>query len=131
MDKQCENAKVVAKYLRSHPKIEKVYYFDQFDNAEQERIYKAQCSEPGAMISFDLKGGEKECFAFLDKLHLIKLAVSLGSTESLIQHPYSMTHAGVAEDVKAKINVTEKLIRLSIGVENPTDLIADIEQALK
>jgi len=131
MDKQCENAKVVAKYLRTHSKIEKVYYFDQFEDAEQERIYKAQCSEPGAMISFDLKGGEKECFDFLDKLQLIKLAVSLGSTESLIQHPYSMTHAGVAEDVKAKINVTEKLIRLSIGVENPQDLIADIEQALK
>jgi methionine-gamma-lyase len=129
MDKQCENAKVLAKYLRNHPKIERVYYFDQFEDAEQERLYKAQCSEPGAMISFDVKGGEAECFKFLNKLKLIKLAVSLGSTESLIQHPYTMTHAGVPDDIKAKINVTDKLIRFSIGVENPLDLIADIDQA--
>ena len=129
MDKQCENAKVLAKYLRSHPKVERVYYFDQFEDAEQERLYKAQCSEPGAMISFDVKGREAECFKFLNKLKLIKLAVSLGSTESLIQHPYSMTHAGVPEDIKAKINVTDKLIRFSVGVENPLDLIADIDQA--
>lgn len=130
MEKQCENAKVVAQYLRSHPKVEKVYYFDQFEDAEQERIYKAQCSEPGAMISFDIDGGEEACFRFLNQLKLIKLAVSLGSTESLIQHPYSMTHAGVPEDIKQKINVTDKLIRLSIGVENPKDLIADLETAL-
>jgi methionine-gamma-lyase len=129
MEKQCENAKVLAKYLRSHPRVERVYYFDQFEDAEQERLYKAQCSEPGAMISFDVKGGEAECFKFLNKLKLIKLAVSLGSTESLIQHPYSMTHAGVPEDIKAKINVTDKLIRFSVGVENPLDLIADIDQA--
>jgi len=129
MDKQCENAKVLATYLRNHPKVEKVYYFDQFEDAEQERIYKAQCSEPGAMISFDLKGNEETCFQFLNKLKLIKLAVSLGSTESLIQHPYSMTHAGVPDDIKAKINVTEKLIRFSVGVEHPNDLIADMERA--
>jgi methionine-gamma-lyase len=129
MEKQCENAKVLAKYLRSHPRVERVYYFDQFEDAEQERLYKAQCSEPGAMISFDVKGREAECFKFLNKLKLIKLAVSLGSTESLIQHPYSMTHAGVPEDIKAKINVTDKLIRFSVGVENPLDLIADIDQA--
>lgn len=129
MDKQCDNAKVMAAFLRNHPKVEKVYYFDQFEDAEQERIYKAQCSEPGAMISFDIKGGEAECFSFLNKLKLIKLAVSLGSTESLIQHPYSMTHAGVAEDIKAKINVTDKMIRFSVGVEHPDDLIKDIEQA--
>ncbi len=81
------------------------------------------------MISFDVKGGESACFSFLNKLKLIKLAVSLGSTESLIQHPYSMTHAGVPEEIKAKINVTDKLVRFSVGVENPEDLIQDIEQA--
>lgn len=129
MDAQCEGAKIVAKYLRSHPLVEKVYYFDLFENAEQERIYMSQCSQPGAMISFDIKGGEMECFAFLNKLKLIKLAVSLGSTESLIQHPYTMTHAGVSEEVKAQFNITDKLIRLSIGIENPKDLIVDIEQA--
>jgi methionine-gamma-lyase len=129
MDRQCENAKVLAKYLRSHPKVEKVYYLDEFENPEQERIYKAQCSEPGAMISFDMKGGEAECFLFLNNLKLIKLAVSLGSTESLIQHPYSMTHAGVPENIKAQINVTEKLIRFSVGVENTADLILDMNEA--
>jgi methionine-gamma-lyase len=129
MDRQCENAKVLAKYLRSHPKVEKVYYLDQFEDPEQERIYKSQCSEPGAMISFDMKGGEAECFLFLNNLKLIKLAVSLGSTESLIQHPYSMTHAGVPENIKAQINVTEKLIRFSVGVENTADLILDMNEA--
>lgn len=129
MDRQCENAKVLAKYLRSHPKVEKVYYLDQFEDPEQERIYKSQCSEPGAMISFDMKGGEAECFLFLNNLKLIKLAVSLGSTESLIQHPYSMTHAGVPENIKTQINVTEKLIRFSVGVENTADLILDMNEA--
>lgn len=130
MEKQCENAKIIAQYLRKHSKIETVYYLDQFADKDQERIYNAQCSQPGAMISFDIKGGETECFKFLNQLKLIKLAVSLGSTESLIQHPHSMTHAGVPEDIKAQINVTDKLIRFSVGVENPQDLIADLEQAL-
>jgi methionine-gamma-lyase len=129
MDRQCSNAQVVAKYLRSHPKVESVYYFDEFTDPKQEAIYKAQCTAPGAMISFDIKGGEAECFRFLNQLKLIKLAVSLGSTESLIQHPHSMTHAGVAESVKQEYNVTEKLIRLSVGVEHPDDLIKDLEVA--
>lgn len=131
MDKQCENAQVLSTYLRNHPKVEKVYYFDQFDDKEQERIYKAQCVAPGAMISFDIRGGEAACFSFLNKLKLIKLAVSLGSTESLMQHPYTMTHAGVPDELKNKINVTDKLIRFSVGIENPEDIINDIAQAFE
>ena len=83
------------------------------------------------MISFDIVGGEKEAFEFLNALKLIKLAVSLGSTESLVQHPMTMTHAGVDPEHRKKINITEKMIRISVGVENAEDIINDIEQAFK
>jgi len=83
------------------------------------------------MVSFDIKGGEKEAFKFLNNLKLIKLAVSLGSTESLAQHPYTMTHAGVDQEHRDKLQITDKMIRLSIGVENANDIINDLETALK
>lgn len=130
MDRQCQTAQVIAQYLRKHEKVESVYYFDQFADPRQEAIYKNQCKAPGAMISFDIKGGEAACFAFLNQLKLIKLAVSLGSTESLAQHPYTMTHANVDEAVKREYNITDKLIRFSVGVEHPDDLIEDLERAL-
>ena len=82
------------------------------------------------MISFDIKGGENEAFKFLNSLNLIKLAVSLGGTESLAEHPATMTHADVDHELKQQLSVTEKMIRLSVGVENYEDLIFDIEQAL-
>ena len=94
------------------------------------KIFKEQYSSSGAMISFYIKGGEKEAFKFLNQLKLIKLAVSLGSTESLIQHPASMTHAGVCHELKKKLGIEDNLIRLSVGVENHQDLIWDIEQAI-
>jgi methionine-gamma-lyase len=81
------------------------------------------------MIAFDIKGGEKEAFCFLDNLKLIKLAVSLGGTESLAEHPQTMTHADVDPEDKVAMNITEKLIRLSIGVENYDDLISDLKSA--
>ncbi len=129
---QCENAKRVAAWLVSHPKVSKVYYPGLLKpgNAQYD-IYQRQCLAPGAMISFDIKGGEREAFRFLNSLKLIKLAVSLGSTESLAEHPYSMTHCGVDDTVKKHIGITEKLVRLSVGVEDPDDLIWDIDQALK
>jgi len=83
------------------------------------------------MIAFEVKGGRTEAFAFLDALKHFKLAVSLGSVESLAEHPASMTHAGVPADVKAATGITEGLIRLSIGLEHPADLIADLDHALK
>lgn len=82
------------------------------------------------MISFDIKGGEEEAFRFLDSLKLIKLAVSLGGTESLAEHPQTMTHADVPMEDKKVMHITEKLVRLSVGVEHYNDLIADISQAL-
>ena len=78
-----------------------------------------------------VKGGEKESFQFLNALNLIKLAVSLGSTESLAQHPASMTHIGIPAEERNEIGITDALVRISIGVENPADLIWDIEQALE
>lgn len=132
MDKQCDNAQKVAAYLLENEKVEKVYYLGLLHPEEQGYdIYQKQCEGPGAMISFDIIGGEKEAFEFLNALKLIKLAVSLGSTESLVQHPMTMTHAGVDPDHRKKINITEKMIRISVGVENAEDIINDIKQAFK
>jgi len=132
MDKQCDNAQKVAAYLLGNEKVEKVYYLGLLHPEEQGYdIYQKQCEGPGAMISFDIVGGEKEAFEFLNALKLIKLAVSLGSTESLVQHPMTMTHAGVDPEHRKKINITEKMIRISVGVENAEDIINDIKQAFK
>ncbi len=132
MELQAKNAEKIANYLKQHPKVEHVYYlgFIEKENAENYRIYKKQYSSAGAMISFDIKGGEHEAFLFLNNLKLIKLAVSLGSTESLAEHPATMTHIDVPEEDKKRNFITEKLVRLSIGVENHEDLIWDIGQAL-
>lgn len=133
MDIQAANARKVAEYLNVHPKIEKVYYLgnlNQNDNPTQFKIREKQCLSDGAMISFDVTGGEKAAFRFLNALRLIKLAVSLGSTESLAEHPATMTHADVDPEVRDRMSITGKLVRLSVGVEHPEDLIADIGQAL-
>lgn len=132
MEQQAANAEKTAAWLQHHPKVEKVYYLGLIDENDPVNydIYRRQYSSPGAMLSFDIKGGEKEAFAFLNHLRLIKLAVSLGSTESLAEHPDTMTHAGVDPDHKKEMSITSKLIRLSIGVENVDDLIFDIGQAL-
>ena len=131
MELQAQNAIKVAEYLNEHPKVEKVYYLGLLEEGTPEYlIYRNQCTSPGAMLSFDIVGGEKEAFAFLNNLKLIKLAVSLGSTESLAEHPATMTHADVSPEDKAKLNISEKLIRLSVGVEYYEDLIFDIGRAL-
>lgn len=132
MDQQMKNAVEIANYLNQHPKVEKTYYLGLLEEGTKEyKLYKKQYSSPGAMISFDIKGGEKEAFQFLNSLKLFKLAVSLGSTEGLAQHPASMTHIGIAPEKRIEMGVTDKLVRLSIGVENVTDIIWDIEQALE
>ena len=124
------NANRIAEYLKDHPKVEKVYYLGQLEDANQQRIFNEQCEGTGAMVSFDIAGGEKEAFQFLNNLKLMKLAVSLGSTESLAEHPATMTHAGVSPEDREKYNISPKLIRLSIGVENEKDIIWDLSQAL-
>jgi len=132
MDKQTKNAQQVAAFLDQHTYVEKVNYLSLLKEGTNEyEIYKKQCEAPGAMISFNIKGGEKEAFQFMNNLKLFKMAVSLGSTESLVEHPISMTHAGVDPEHRKRMNITDKLIRLSIGVENANDIIYDIEQALE
>lgn len=132
MDKQESNAITVAKFVVNHPKIEKIHYLGMLgDNPQQQAIFDKQCKGTGAMVAFDIIGGEKEAFKFLNKLKLIKLAVSLGGTESLAEHPASMTHAGVDPEERSHHGVTDKLVRLSIGVEHPADIISDIKQALE
>jgi methionine-gamma-lyase len=132
MEEQAKNAEIIAHYLNTHPKVEKVYYLGLIPkNTPAYHIYRKQCLSPGAMLSFDIQGGEAQAFRFLNSLQLIKLAVSLGSTESLAEHPATMTHAGVDPAHKIEMSITPQLIRLSVGVENSEDLIWDIEQALK
>lgn len=132
MEKQAANARVVADHLLGHAKVEKVYYLGHISEKDkmQYAIYKKQYSSAGAMLSFDIKGGEKEAFRFLNALKLVKLAVSLGGTESLAEHPSSMTHAGVDPDYRKRMAISEKMIRISIGVEHADDLIWDLDQAL-
>lgn len=132
MDQQARNAAKVAAYLSNHPKIENIFYLGNLNpqDGTQYDIYQRQCLSAGAMLSFTLKGGEKEAFQFLNELRLVKLAVSLGSTESLVQHPASMTHAGVPKPDRDAMGITDNLVRLSVGVEHFTDLIHDLEQAL-
>ena len=131
MHKANENARAVAEFLRDHAKVERVHYpsFLPEDSAAA-RVFAAQCSGAGSTFSFDIKGGEKAAFAFLNALQIFKLAVSLGGTESLASHPAAMTHSGVPFEVRQKIGVLETTIRLSIGVEHPDDLVADLAQAL-
>ncbi|MEO0151943.1 MAG: cystathionine gamma-synthase family protein [candidate division WOR-3 bacterium] len=128
-EKQTQNAIEIAKFLKEHPKVKKVYY-PEFFTSRQYEIYKKQCLGPGAMISFDIKGDEEEAFKFLDSLKVFRLAVSLGGTESLAEHPWSMTHSDIEEEEKLKIGITRSMIRLSIGIEYVEDLINDLNQAL-
>ncbi|GAB2621116.1 cystathionine gamma-synthase family protein [Belliella aquatica] len=132
MTKQAENTIQVADFLLKHPKVEKVYYLGHLEEGTvQHDIFKRQLNSAGAMISFDVKGGEKEAFTFLNNLKLMKLAVSLGSTESLAEHPATMTHSDVSAEDRALLGISEKLVRISVGVEHYSDIIWDIEQALE
>jgi len=131
MEKQAENARIIADFLREHPKVRKVHYLGHLpEDSPQYAIYRKQCLGPGAMISFEIQGGEPEVFRFLNQLQLIKLAVSLGSTESLAEHPATMTHADIPPEEQAKLGITPNLVRLSVGIEHPEDLILDLSQAL-
>jgi methionine-gamma-lyase len=131
MTSSMKNARYVADFLAGHPKVEKVYYLGHLQETDpQYEVYRRQCLAPGAMVSFDVVGGEAEAFRFLNTLRLVKLAVSLGGTESLAEHPSSMTHADVSPEAKQSAGITDRLIRLSVGIEHPDDIIADLQQAL-
>ena len=131
MERANDNAKAVAEFLRDHPKVTKVHYLPFLPEGSPARaVYARQCTGAGSTFSFDIAGGQKEAFAFLNALQIFKLAVSLGGTESLASHPAAMTHSGIPADVRARIGVLETTIRLSVGVEHPDDLIADLTYAL-
>jgi len=130
-EQQQRNAQQIAAFLVSHPKVRQVCYIGLLTPADPEyAIYRKQHTGPGSLISFYIRGGEKEAFAFLDSLKVFRLAVSLGSTESLAQHPAAMTHSGLTPEDKLLGGVTDDLVRLSIGIENHEDLIWDLTQAL-
>jgi methionine-gamma-lyase len=132
MTRQMHNAEKVAAFLANHPKVARVSYLGLLKPGDEGYdVYVEQCDGPGAMISIWLDGGETEAFRFLDSLLLAHLAVSLGSTETLVQHPASMTHAGIDPDDKIRLDVTDSLVRLSVGVESPEDIIADLANALE
>lgn len=131
MVRQTETAGVVARFLDGRSGVGQVHYLGLLTPDDpQYDIYQRQCLSPGAMMSFNVGEDEAGAFRFLNALKLIKLAVSLGGTESLISHPGSTTHAGVPEAERLRTGITETLVRLSIGVEHPDDLIADLTQAL-
>jgi methionine-gamma-lyase len=131
MERANGNARVVAEYLRDHPRVAKVHYLPFLSSdAPQRRVYDMQCSAPGSTFSFDIDGGLADAFGCLNRMQVFKLAVSLGGTESLACHPGSTTHSGVPAEVRARIGVGDTTIRLSIGIEHPDDLVADLAQAL-
>jgi len=131
MERANTNARLVAEFLRDHAKVGKVHHLAFLeDGSKEQAVFARQCSGAGSTFSFDIKGGEKEAFAFLNALEVFKLAVSLGGTESLASHPAAMTHSGVPAEVRDRIGVLDTTIRLSVGIEHPDDLIADLAQAL-
>ena len=130
MSRAGENAAKVCAWLKDHPKVEGLGYLGMIDDPRQQDIYSRHCLGAGSTFSLLLKGGEAECFRFLDALRIAKLAVSLGGTETLASHPASMTHLSVPDERKAALGITDNLVRISIGIEAADDLIADFEQAL-
>ena len=130
MQRHCENAAEIAHYLKTHPKIEKVYW-PGFEDHPNHHIAKAQMSDFGGMLSFVTKGANYEsAIQIVEKLKLFTLAESLGGVESLAGHPASMTHASIPKEIREQSGVVDALIRLSVGIEDVRDLIADLDQAI-
>jgi methionine-gamma-lyase len=132
MEKSALNAALVAKFLAGHPKVAAVNYLGFLaEDDPRTAVFRAQCASAGSTFGFAVKGGEAEAFRLLDALQVIKLAVSLGGTETLMSHPASTTHSGVAKQTRDRLGVTDALIRISVGIEHPDDLIADLAAALE
>ena len=130
MQRHCENGRAVAQFLQNHPKVGEVYY-PGLENHPNHTIAKKQMKDFGGMVSFRLKDESKEAaFKFLENTHVFTLAESLGGVESLVNHPTTMTHASIPEPERLKIGITDSLIRLSVGIEDEEDLLADLDQAL-
>lgn len=130
MSRAGENALKVCTFLRDHPKVEGLGYLGFISDARQKDIFDRHCTGAGSTFSLFIRGGEAESFRFLDALRIAKLAVSLGGTETLASHPAAMTHLSVPDERKKALGITDNLVRVSIGIENADDLIADFAQAL-
>jgi methionine-gamma-lyase len=131
MHRASSNAELVAKYLRHEDKVTAVNYLGFLEPDDRRHaVFERQCGSAGSTFAFSVQGGEAEAFRFLDALQVIKLAVSLGGTETLISHPASTTHSGVPKATRDRLGITDSLIRISVGIEHPDDLIADLDQAL-
>jgi len=129
MQRHCENAEAVAQYLSDHPKVERVY-FPGLASHPQHELARRQMQGFGGMVTATLKGGLAESRRFLERCQVFALAESLGGVESLIEHPALMTHASLPAELRAELGVSDSLVRLSVGIEDAADLIADLEQAL-
>ncbi|WHX99625.1 methionine gamma-lyase [Neobacillus sp. DY30] len=131
MDRHCDNANMIVEFLRNHPKVEKLYFPGNSDYKEDNKIIHKQMKKPGGVISFSVKGTKETAQLFMNQLQLIKIAVSLGDAETLIQHPATMTHAVVPEEERRKMGIDDTLLRLSVGLEAWQDIQEDLEQALE
>lgn len=129
LDRHCENAEKIAEKLKSHAKVGRIFYPGDPDFPQHE-LAGRQMKLPGGMISFEVKGSKADAQAFLNRVKLVKLAVSLGDSETLVQHPATMTHAVVPEEERRKMGITDTLIRMSVGLEAWEDIWADLDQAL-
>jgi len=130
MQRHCENALAIARWLEKHPKVERVFYPGLASHPQHALAKKQMAAGFGGMVSATLKGGEKAALKFLERCRIFTLAESLGGVESLIEHPAIMTHASVPEEVRDEIGISAALVRLSVGVEDVEDLVADLDQAL-
>ncbi len=131
MTSQMKNAGRVAEFLRDHPRVRNVCYLGFLDEDDPQRaVFEKQCEAPAATFAFEIDGGEAEAFRVLNALKLAKLAVSLGGTETLMEHPGTMTHADISPERQRKMGITPGMLRISVGVEHPDDIVADLRQAL-
>ncbi|HWQ07745.1 MAG TPA: PLP-dependent transferase, partial [Holophaga sp.] len=129
MERAQENAQAVAEWLEQHPKVAWVRYIG-LPSHPQHALARRQMSGPGAMISFELKGGLEAGRTLMDSVHLAGLAVSLGGVETLISHPASMTHASMGRQERLDAGITDGLVRFSVGIEDLKDILDDLAQAL-
>ncbi|MCJ7552843.1 MAG: PLP-dependent transferase, partial [Ignavibacteriaceae bacterium] len=130
MERHCENAQIISEWLEKHPLIESIQY-PGLKSHPQYAVGLKQHKGPGGIITMELKGGIEAGRLMMNSVKLFQLAVSLGGVESLIQHPASMTHFSMGKEARLAGGITDGLVRISVGIENVNDLIADLEQALE
>ncbi|MBL7756915.1 MAG: PLP-dependent transferase, partial [Chitinophagaceae bacterium] len=130
MERHCHNALEVANYMQQHPQVAKVNYTGLPEHPDHYVALK-QMRHPGAMLSFELKGGLQGGIEFMNKLKMCIRTVSLGTCDTLLSHPASMTHYGVPKELREQYGITDGLIRMNVGIEQVRDIIADLEQALQ